>query len=405
MPRQTFPTLKDIDLEPIQGLPAVLRLTGAELSDLVTKTHTQAQSPAQLANTCMQMFYVFMALGQDAAALDTQDRALKLQRLYRIAGPASPRIRLLALMAPGNMLDNTPLDFVVNGSSVSLTLAYLDPDAEFFSLFPASLPEHDLLFVAVGESAKHRKILLRLASALADWPRPVINAPRLILQCARDQSYSAIKDIAGLVYPTTRRLTQEDRQRLQDQPPDISALHFPATIRPADTHGGIGLQRVDSLSALNDYLAASIATNHVLAAYVDYRSHDGYFRKMRIVLIDSQPYLCHLAISDHWIVHYQSAGMEKSAAKRAEEALLMQNFNTDFLPRFRAPFAALSKALQLDYVTVDCAELPDGRLLIFEIDTRGLIHASDPIDLYPYKPACMQKAFDAFESMLERKIQ
>ena len=121
MAAQTLPLLKSTDLEPILGLPAVLKLTGAELSALVATTHATPQSGTDLANACMQMFYVFMALGQDAAALDMQGHALKLQKFYRIAAAPNPRIRLLALMAPGNMLDNTPLDFVVEGSSISLT--------------------------------------------------------------------------------------------------------------------------------------------------------------------------------------------------------------------------------------------------------------------------------------------
>jgi len=152
MAAQTLPTLKSFDLEPLLGLPAVLRLTGAELSALVATTHTNPQSGTDLANACMQMFYVFMALGQDAAALDMQGHALKLQKFYRIAAAPNPRIHLLALMAPGNMLDNTPLDFVVEGSSISLTLAYLDVHAEASGLFPGPLPEHDVLFVAIGES-------------------------------------------------------------------------------------------------------------------------------------------------------------------------------------------------------------------------------------------------------------
>ena len=405
MAAQTLPLLKSTDLEPILGLPAVLKLTGAELSALVATTHATPQSGTDLANACMQMFYVFMALGQDAAALDMQGHALKLQKFYRIAAAPNPRIRLLALMAPGNMLDNTPLDFVVEGSSISLTLAYLDVHAEASGLFPGPLPEHDVLFVAIGESEKHRTLLLRLAPYLAQWPRPVVNAPLQILQCAREKSYALIQGIPGLLYPQTRPLTPMDHQRLTGPNPGPIDLQFPATVRPADTHGGNGLQRVDSLDALKEYLAGSDARDHMLAAFVDYRSQDGYFRKMRIVLIDGEPFLCHLAISDHWVVHYQTAGMDKSEAKRAEEARLMQNFETECVPRFRGPLEALAKALRLDYVTVDCAELPDGRLLVFEVDSRGLIHASDPVDLYPYKPAAMQRAFNAFEAMLERRLQ
>jgi hypothetical protein len=104
------------------------------------------------------------------------------------------------------------------------------------------------------------------------------------------------------------------------------------------------------------------------------------------------------------MVHYLSAGMQDSAEKRLEEQCAMENFETDFALRFKAELAAIAQALQLDYVTLDCAIARDGQLLVFEADSRGLIHAADPVHLYPYKPFVMQKAFDAFANMLRRRL-
>jgi hypothetical protein len=57
----------------------------------------------------------------------------------------------------------------------------------------------------------------------------------------------------------------------------------------------------------------------------------------------------------------------------------------------------------LDYVTIDCTEDQDGCLLVFEADSRGIIHAADPVHIYPYKPAVMQKAFAAFTTLLRKR--
>jgi len=65
-----------------------------------------------------------------------------------------------------------------------------------------------------------------------------------------------------------------------------------------------------------------------------------------------------------------------------------------------AAFAALHARLGLDYMGIDCAELPDGRLLLFEADTAMIVHAMDPPDLFAYKAAPMRKLFAAFEAML-----
>jgi hypothetical protein len=136
---------------------------------------------------------------------------------------------------------------------------------------------------------------------------------------------------------------------------------------------------------------------------VDYQSADGLYRKLRIVLIDGAPFICHLAISSHWMVHYLSAGVAESAEKRLEEQRMMESFDQDFAWRFQMQLREIARALQLDYVTIDCAEGPDGALLVFEADSRGIIHAADPVHIYPYKPAVMQKAFDAFAALLRQR--
>ena len=107
-----------------------------------------------------------------------------------------------------------------------------------------------------------------------------------------------------------------------------------------------------------------------------------------------------MAASSHWMVHYLNAGMAESAAKRAEEAAAMASFDTGFAHRHAQGLRALHDRLGLNYFAVDCAELPDGSLLIFEADVAMVIHDLDPEDLYPYKKPQMRKVFDAFEGFL-----
>ena len=57
--------------------------------------------------------------------------------------------------------------------------------------------------------------------------------------------------------------------------------------------------------------------------------------------------------------------------------------------------------MQLPYLGIDCAEMPNGELLIFEADNAMIVHAMDPEEMFPYKKAAMQKVFDAFRAMLE----
>jgi hypothetical protein len=126
-------------------------------------------------------------------------------------------------------------------------------------------------------------------------------------------------------------------------------------------------------------------------------------RKYRVACIDRAPFLCHMATSDHWMVHYLNAGMTDSADRRADEARAMATFDTGFAARHAAAFEALNDWMALDYFQIDCAETPDGRLLVFEADVAAIIHLMDPPDLFPYKPAQMRRVFDAFGAMLRRR--
>jgi hypothetical protein len=57
----------------------------------------------------------------------------------------------------------------------------------------------------------------------------------------------------------------------------------------------------------------------------------------------------------------------------------------------------------LDYFGIDCAETPDGQLLIFELANAMIVHDMDPDDIFPYKQPAMEKVFGAFHEMLRRK--
>jgi hypothetical protein len=118
-------------------------------------------------------------------------------------------------------------------------------------------------------------------------------------------------------------------------------------------------------------------------------------------MIDGEAYACHVGISSHWMIHYVNAGMYEDAAKRSEEAGFMEHF-ADFVQRHRSALAGICQRTQLDYVCIDCAETPDGQLLVFEIDHAMVVHAMDPQDMFPYKQAQMCKVKDAFRNFLIR---
>ncbi len=378
--------LIEMDLAPILGVAGVGHLSASQLPAFIQQTHAHPDP----GHVLMQMCQVCLALGQDELALNLQARALAHRQVYRLAGAAAPAVRLLALMGPGGMGDNAPLDFIAEHLPVRLDLVFITPERGL----PETLPDHDIAIVAIGESAANAPLLAGLEPLLARWPRPLLNRPERVGRCARDALWRWTAGVTGLWVPQTQRLARGG----------APALPFPLTVRPVDLHAGEGLARVETPAELQAYLQTRSEDAFYLSEFIDYRSDDGAYRKYRIALIDGEPWVCHLAISSHWVVHYKSAGMNESADKRHEEAARLEDFARGFGLRHGAALRALAAALGLEHVVIDCAQAPDGRLLIFEADTRGWVHATDPVGLFPYKPPVMGQVFDAFLQMLQRRM-
>jgi hypothetical protein len=326
--------------------------------------------------------------------------ALRATTLFRLAGPASPPLRMLAICTPGDLMANTPLDFLLNPRDVGLDLLFVSPDHPL----PAFLPPHDIAFFAATETSP--AALDQLAWLHLAWHRPVLNNPALLPGLRRESLALALPECPWLTTPALGLFPRAAIAALAEgQDPDalLPGAAYPLLLRPPGSHAGAGLVRVETPAQLRAALAADASARFHLSAFTDYRSPDGYFRKYRIAFIDRAPYLCHLAISPHWMVHYLNAGMEADAARRAEEATEFDRFGTGFARRHEAAFAALYAVLPFDYLVIDCAELPDGRLLVFEADTAAIVHNLDPPELYPYKHTPMRALSAAFQAMLARR--
>jgi glutathione synthase/RimK-type ligase-like ATP-grasp enzyme len=381
---------------PLIGAAALMRCAfyRADLRPVGVRLLARAQAHPDDANAWLDASFVLQLLGQRAAGLDVQHHALAIRSLYALPAPArTPALNLLVLMGPGDFMANTPVEFLLQTSSIAATVQYVTPDLPL----PEEVPDHDALFVAIAQSDANAPLLRDVARMLDGWPRPVINRPEQIAHLSRDGVCAALDGAAGTLVPRTMRLHRAGAMQLTDDA-------FPLIVRPVDSHAGTDLQKVDDGTALHAYLATHPASEFYLAPFVDYSGPDGQFRKYRIVLIDGTPFICHLAISSHWMVHYLNAGMDDSAAKRAEEAAGMAAFDDGFARRHAAALAEIDSRMGLPYLGIDCAETRDGRLLIFEVDNAMVVHAMDDPGRYPYKGPVMERVFEAFEKMLHRVI-
>ena len=397
-------------LQPVSTIGAAtltrIAFRGGDLDEVLQQLIASIDGSANDAGVMLDASLVLQLVFRREEALRLQRQALEQCTLFRVRGatapPASPRLKLLALVAPGDLMVNTPLEFIVEGSSVQLDLLYLLPDREL----PESAPDHDLLFLAVSEPDDNMVLLERIARIAERWPRPVVNDARRIMRLSRPEVFAMLHDLPGVHMPPTVMVERLQLTELESSADAATRLlfeaGFPLLVRPVGSHAGAGLEKLDGPGELSAYLERSDAGRFYVTPFVDYASSDGLFRKYRIVFLEGKPYLCHMAISESWMIHYLNAGMDKSAAKREEEARTMANFDRDFAERHREALEAVDRALGLDYAGIDCGESRDGRLFVFEADVAMVIHTMDPPELYPYKPGQMQKVFAAFFRMLEK---
>jgi hypothetical protein len=377
---------------------AKLAFDGMDLGPLWDELSARALAVPPDAAALMDLSTIAMLKERRDHRLALQARALALHRLYRQPAVGADGLRLVAFMAPGDFLANTPVEFMLQDSNVMLDILYVVPG---WPLPP--VPEHDVALVAATELEQNRPVLDQIAALLPTWPRPVLNAPDRIARLTRDGAWELLRSVPGVAFPINARIS---RERLAASASGAAAIAdvidaaFPIIARPVDSHAGHGLVRLAGAADVLPYLDDQPAPEFFIAPFVDYRGADGLYRKYRVALVAGHPYACHMAISNHWMIHYLNAGMMESAAKRAEEARFMAEFDRDFAVRHRAALAAIADRIGLDYVTMDCAETPDGRLLLFEAGNGMIVHAMDPPELFPYKAPQMRKVFGAFEAML-----
>ncbi|MBL1352088.1 MAG: RimK family alpha-L-glutamate ligase [Zetaproteobacteria bacterium] len=388
---------------PLMGLVKLARhaFSGADLTPIAQQLATRFEHRDNDASALMDLATIHFLMHIPETALEFQHHAMQLQLRYTLSSsPMTANMRLLALHGDGDLMDNLPVEFLLIGSqSISMDAHYIALGDEL----PDDLNDYDIILIAVGESDRNKPLLRQLNSQLQACPIPIINHPEYIMQTTREGAAEALKNCQDVMMPMSTRMTRENIQAMRMATQNHCT--FPIIIRPIESHAGHGLARLDSPKNIPAYLAEQTQdTMFYISPYVDYSSEDRQFRKYRVVLIEGRPFLAHLAISSHWIVHYLNADMLGDMQKCVEEAETMQYFDDGFGKKHTSAFQAIYEALPLDYLILDCAESHEGKLLVFEVDTSAIVHDMDPIDLFPYKQPQMHKIFHAFQAMLTTRV-
>jgi tetratricopeptide (TPR) repeat protein len=336
------------------------------------------------------IYEVAQVLGRPELALAHQAEAIALAPIQSTVAPRE-EYALLVPSVPGPWTANTPVDLLFDPARVTIHRWYVDPSRQI-----PPLPRYDAIFVAAGESQAAQPALAFLAGVVAAHPAPVINDPARIAQLGRIPFAQTFAGARWCRVVTTARMSRA-RYASEGAP-------TPHIVRPLDAHGGHGLERIDDDAARAAYLAAHDAAEFYVSPFIDYRSADGYYRKYRIVFVDGVAYPFHLAISPRWMVHYYNAPMTEHQWMRDEEHAFLARMDEVFSGALAEGLREAAALLALDYVGIDCALDPSGKLLIFEADNALLIHSLDDRALFPYKHDYVPRIYAALDAMVRRRI-
>ena len=204
-----------------------------------------------------------------AEGLDLLDEALAQAQVFRTrrTGPGDAQIRMLALVAPGELMTNVPLDFITNHLDVRLDLLFLLPDRPL----PDRIPDHDIAFFAAGDP--DHDTLRRLQRLFAAWPRPALNNPRFLPLLARDRLSQLLANIPGLCSPPAVAAGRARLEAVVRAGGDIGGLlpggRYPVLVRPLGSQAGHGLKKIESARDLATYLMFSFETSYYVTRFVD----------------------------------------------------------------------------------------------------------------------------------------
>lgn len=334
------------------------------------------------------LYEAYQVKGRREPALEHQMAALRRQRIYFEKPAPAGAPTMLVVAVPGDWQANVPLEFLFPSLHLGIQKLFVSAELGFPD---AAALNCDVIFNAVAQSETADETLAVLETWLPKTNKPVLNEPALVRRLTRDGVAREFRDVAGMLVPQTRRVT---RAALPSAPQE------PLVVRPVGSQAGAAFSRIETATEMSAYLAANPEAEFYLSPFIDYRSDDGYYRKYRIIFVGDVPYPLHLAISDRWMVHFYNAlNAEESWIRSEEERFLADVYSVFDGPR-RSALLEIARRVGLDYFGIDCGVMPDGRIVLFEVDPAMIVHLGDRIELYPYKHRYVPRIPAALEVLI-----
>ena len=274
---------------------------------------------------------------------------------------------------------------------------------EFYDL-NTPLPPHQLAINAIGDAEVSPGALLAAESVLKLTSTPVLNPPAAVLATTRGNNAKRLAGLPGVVTPTTATLSREQLSGPEAES-TLAGLGFafPLLLRAPGFHTGRHFLRAENFEALPAALAELPGQDLIVMQYLDARGRDGKSRKYRAMMIGGEIYPLHVAISNHWKIHYFSAEMTENAEHRAEDAAFLENMPGVLGPLAIKALKGIQSVLGLDYCGIDFGLNERGEVLVFEANATMLVTPPDKDARWNYRRPIYKRIHAAVQRMLMEK--
>jgi hypothetical protein len=223
------------------------------------------------------------------------------------------------------------------------------------------------LFNLVGDADSSVNSLHRIQTIInAVQPRRCFNKPVDVFKTSRARLPKTLATIPGCVVPRTETADPKTFGELQ-----VACKKFnvwPLIVRARGYHGGKNMLLLSGESELDSLKDLAWPYEGIcLIEFLDCRTEDGLYHKIRVVMVDGVAYARQCIYSDQWAIHSDSRSdlmAHDNDLCHREEMFLAQLRDRELAKR-EPLFQEMYRRIGLDVFGIDFA-LVNGQVVVFE---------------------------------------
>ncbi len=276
----------------------------------------------------------------------------------------------------------------------------------------APAENYSLILNTIADPDVELKSLKTLEKHIRNHPDiPVINRPEMVAKTSRDNNYRRLNEIDGIRFARTERIDID----LKSIPENAAAIaneitnmgfEFPFIIRQTGTHTAVSTKLVQNTEELINYISDLEHPTVYAIEFFENSSEEGHYSKIRFFSIHGALYPVVYHTDQVWNVH----GSNRKTFMKSYDWMIDREkkflndpqsvIGEDIYNRI----LALNNTIQLDFWGLDFTLLPNGDILIFELNP-AMRHSFDHAKNFPYMEPYMQAIKNAFSKMIKNKSQ